>query len=238
MPPAASNGTRNVNSIRADSITYVDLQVQTETALHALSLFNYKLRTSTWFVRLSREQLPQEEPKSLSMRRWVLIRVNAIIEKMKPKVYLETTIISYFTARPSRDIITAAHQQLTQEWWESRKDNFDVFISQIVLQEVNEGDKDAIQRRMEMIESIPEIELNPEAIALAQALVSDGLVPEKAAADALHIAIATVQGMDYLLTWNLKHLANAVIRNAIADACRGRGYEPPVICTPEELMEV
>jgi hypothetical protein len=91
---------------------------------------------------------------------------------------------------------------------------------------------------MEMIESIPEIEVNPEAISLAQALVSDGLVPEKAAADALHIAIATVQGMDYLLTWNLKHLANAVTRNAIAGACRQRGYEPPVICTPEELMEV
>ncbi len=156
---------------------------------------------------------------------------------MKPKVYLETTIISYFAARSSRDIITAAHQQITQEWWEGRRGNFDVYISQIVLQEVNEGDKDAIQRRMEMIESVPEIEVNPEAVSLAQALVSDGVVPEKAAADALHIAIATVQGMDYLLTWNLKHLANAVIRNTIADACRQRGYEPPVICTPEELME-
>jgi hypothetical protein len=73
---------------------------------------------------------------------------------------------------------------------------------------------------------------------LAQALVSDGIVPQKAAADALHIAIATVQGMDDLLTWNLKHLANAVIRNAIADTCRQHGYEPPVICTPAELMEV
>ncbi len=157
---------------------------------------------------------------------------------MKPKVYLETTIISYFAARPSRDIITAAHQQITQEWWEGRRSNFEIYISQIVLQEVNEGDKDAIQRRMDMIESVAEIEVNPEAVALAQALVSDGVVPEKAAADALHIAIATVQGMDYLLTWNLKHLANAVIRNAIAEACRQRGYEPPVICTPEELMEV
>ena len=103
---------------------------------------------------------------------------------------------------------------------------------------MTEGDKDSVNRRMEMIESISEIEVNQEAILLAQALVSDGLVPKKAAADALHIAIATVQGMDYLLTWNMKHLANAVIRNAIADACRQRGYEPPVICTPEELMEV
>lgn len=157
---------------------------------------------------------------------------------MKPKVYLETTIISYFTARPSRDIITAAHQQSTQEWWESRKSNFELFISQIVVQEAGEGDADAVQRRLEMIESVPEIEVTQEAVLLAQALVSDGIVPQKAAADALHLAIATVQGMDYLLTWNLTHLANAVIRNAITNACRQHGYEPPVICTPEELMEV
>jgi hypothetical protein len=157
---------------------------------------------------------------------------------MKPKVYLETTIISYFAARPSRDIITAAHQQITQEWWEGRRSNFEIYISQIVLQEANEGDKDAVRRRLEMLEAIPEIEVNPEAVALAQVLVSEGLIPQKAAADALHIAIATVQGMDYLLTWNLKHLANATIRNALADACRQHGYEPPVICTPEELLEV
>ena len=89
-----------------------------------------------------------------------------------------------------------------------------------------------------MLESLPIIEVNPDAVSLAQALVSDGIIPQKAAADALHIAIATVQGMDYLLTWNLRHLANAAVRNTIADACRQRGYEPPVICTPEELTEV
>ncbi|MCI0551967.1 MAG: type II toxin-antitoxin system VapC family toxin [Anaerolineae bacterium] len=157
---------------------------------------------------------------------------------MKPKVYLETTIVSYFVARPSRDIVTAAHQQLTQEWWEGRKSDFDVFISQIVLEEARAGDEDAVKRRLEMLESVPIIEVNPEAVTLAQALVADGIIPQKAAADALHIAIATVQGMDYLLTWNLRHLANASVRNAIADACRQRGYEPPVICTPEELTEV
>ena len=81
---------------------------------------------------------------------------------MKPKVYLETTIISYFTARSSRDIIIAAHQQVTQEWWHERRNDFDLFISQIVLQEVNQGDEEAIQRRLEMIETIPEIEVNPD----------------------------------------------------------------------------
>jgi len=158
--------------------------------------------------------------------------------KMKPKVYLETSVISYLTARPSRDIIAAAHQQVTQEWWETRRSSFDVFISQIVVQEAGEGNEDAVKRRFEMIEAVPEIEVNPEAVALAQALVSEGLVPKKAGADALHIAIATVHGMDYLLTWNLKHIANAILRNEIADGCRKRGYEPPIICTPEELMEV
>lgn len=113
-----------------------------------------------------------------------------------------------------------------------------MYVSQIVIQEAGEGDDDAITRRLDAIENIAQIEVQPEAVSLAQSLIADGLIPEKAAADALHIAIATVQGMDYLLTWNLKHIANATIRNAIADACRQRGYEPPIICTPEELMEV
>lgn len=155
----------------------------------------------------------------------------------KPKVYLETTIISYLTSRPSRDIITAAHQQSTQEWWEISRNKFDD-ISQIVIQEISLGDDEAIEKRLDVIKEIDEIEILPEAIQLAQILVSEGHIPEKATADALHIAIATVQGMDYLLTWNLKHIANATMRNEIADACRQQGYEPPIICTPEELMEV
>jgi hypothetical protein len=157
---------------------------------------------------------------------------------MKPKIYLETSIISYLAARPSRDIITAAHQQITHEWWDDRRNECDVFISQIVVQEISAGDEYAVQRRMEISESLPEIEMNPEAIALAQSLVDIDLVPQKAAADALHIGIAAVHGMDYLLTWNLKHIANAMLRNDIANACRQRGYEPPIICTPEELMEM
>ena len=157
---------------------------------------------------------------------------------MKSKVYLETSIISYLTARPSRDIITAAHQQSTQEWWDRRREKFYVFVSQIDIQEAGAGANYASERRLVAIEDIAQVEIQPEAISLAQSLVSGGLVPEKAAADALHIAIATVQGMDYLLTWNFKHIANATMRNAISNACRQQGYEPPIICTPEELMEV
>jgi predicted nucleic acid-binding protein len=156
---------------------------------------------------------------------------------MKPKVYIETTIVSYLAARPSRDLITAAHQQVTQEWWENRRTDFDLFVSQLVIQEASAGDEQAVQRRMRVIEGFPLLELNEQAVALARMLIDEGTLAPQAAGDALHIAVATVHGMDYLLTWNLKHLANATIRNAITVVCRARDYEPPVICTPEELLE-
>jgi len=157
---------------------------------------------------------------------------------MKPKVYLDTTIVSYFTAKLSRDIITAAHQQITQEWWEDRRADFDLFISELVEQEVGAGDEDAVQRRLKMLEGLPALRVSKAAIDLAKVLLEEGALPEKAAGDAIHIAIATMEGMDYLLTWNMKHLANATIRNAITVVCRAHGFEPPVICTPEELLEV
>ena len=156
---------------------------------------------------------------------------------MKPKVYIETTIVSYLAARPSRDLITAAHQQVTQEWWENRRTVFDLFVSQLVIQEASAGDEQAVQRRLQVLEDLPLLQLNEQAIALARMLIDEGTLSSQAAGDALHIAVATVHGMDYLLTWNLKHLANATIRNAITVTCRARDYEPPVICTPEELLE-
>lgn len=154
---------------------------------------------------------------------------------MKPKVYLETTIISYLTARLSRDIIIAAHQELTNEWWENRRKRFDLFVSQLVIQEAKAGDKDAAQKRLDILEPIPLLELNEKAISLARILL-DGVIPQKAVEDALHIAVATIHGMDYLLTWNCKHIANAEKEHAIASICRSNNFEPPIICTPEELM--
>lgn len=156
---------------------------------------------------------------------------------MRPKVYVETTIVSYLAARPSRDLITAAHQQITQDWWENRRTDFDLYISQLVVQEASAGDEQAIRQRQSILEEFPLLELNVSALALAQRLISDGVLPAKAVGDALHIAVATVHGMDYLLTWNIKHLANAAIRSGITATCRTQGYEPPVICTPEELLE-
>jgi hypothetical protein len=157
---------------------------------------------------------------------------------MKPKVYLEMTVVSYFTAKPSRDIITAAHQQITQEWWENRRADFDLFISKLVEQEASAGDEDAVQRRLKMLEGLPALQVNRASVDLARILVNENALPKKATGDALHVAIATLNAVDYLMTWNMRHLANATVRNTITAICRARGYEPPVICTPEELLEV
>lgn len=155
---------------------------------------------------------------------------------MRPKVYVETSVISYLTAWPSRDLVKAAHQQITREWWATRG-KFDVYVSQIVLREASSGDAAAANARMESLSGFPVLTAGPEASALAQQLLIRGSLPAKAAVDALHIAISVVNGIDYLLTWNCTHIANATMRLQIERVCRQCGYEPVVLCTPEELME-
>jgi hypothetical protein len=156
---------------------------------------------------------------------------------MKPKVYLETTISSYLTARPSRDLVTAAHQQITREWWDTRRHAFDLFVSQMVIDEASAGDPDAAARRLEVLAPLSLLDPRAEGADLAQALIEQVPLPIGAAADALHIAIAVVNGMDYLLTWNCTHIANAVLRSQIETVCRSKGFEIPIICTPDELLE-
>ncbi len=151
---------------------------------------------------------------------------------------LETTVVSYLTARPSRDLILAAHQQITIEWWETRRRDFDLYTSQFVIQEASAGDGAMAQKRLEALEGIALLAANPEAFELARALVEKGPIPEKGKIDALHIAVATSHGMDYLLTWNCKHIANAEMQVGIGKFCRAAGFEPPVICTPEELLGI
>ena len=157
---------------------------------------------------------------------------------MKPKVYIETTVISYLTARPSRDLVTAAYQQVTQDWWLDSRPHFDLFISQLVKDEAGGGDKSAAQKRLQALNGLPLLPTKQDALELAKAIMSQALIPQKASEDALHIALATTNGIDYLMTWNLKHIANATTRAKIEALCRAEGYEPPVICTPEELKEV
>ena len=155
---------------------------------------------------------------------------------MKPRVYLETTIVSYLTALPSRDLVLAAHQQLTSEWWQIRQ-RFDLFVSEAVLQEAAGGDPSAAARRCAALRGIPVLGLTEGAANLVRDLVAARAVPAKAVVDAVHIAVAAVNGMDFLLTWNCAHIANAATRAIIDRVCRIAGVAPPVICTPEELME-
>ena len=160
-----------------------------------------------------------------------------IMAKMKQRVYTETTIISYLTGRPSRDLVIAAHQELTRQWWETRSSDFELFVSELVREEVAMGDAKASDKRMGTIAEMPILRTTEEAVSLAERLVSMGPIPHEAAADALHIAIAAVNGVDYLLTWNCKHMANATLRSRIEAKVEEAGYACPVICTPEELME-
>ena len=154
----------------------------------------------------------------------------------KPKVYLETSFVGYLTARMSGDLITAAHQKLTRQWWDEQRHNFTLHVSGFVLGEIGAGDPTAVQERMSMLVGVSLLKTPPEAERLAGALVEKRAIPAKATVDAFHVAVAAVSGMDYLLTWNCKHIANAAMRNEIAAVIRGLGYKPAVLCTPEELM--
>lgn len=154
----------------------------------------------------------------------------------KPRVYVETSVISYLTARLGRDLVTVARQELTKEWWDQRA-AFDLFISEFVLIEAGAGDPEAALLRLNTLADLPQVALTTEARELARSLVEPGPIPRVAALDAFHIAAAVSGSADYLLTWNFKHLANAVLRKRIDAVCLAQGYEPPVICTSEELME-
>jgi predicted nucleic acid-binding protein len=156
---------------------------------------------------------------------------------MKPLVYIETSVVSYLTSRPSRDLVTAAHQELTRQWWEERSQHFELVISELVEQEATRGDAAASRERMAVIEHLAILRTSNEAVVLAGHLLASGLIPRESSADALHIAVAAVNGADYLLTWNHKHLANALHRHRIVAVLEDVGYGCPVICTPEELME-
>ena len=155
---------------------------------------------------------------------------------MNPKVYVETTVISYLAASPSRDIVVAAHQQLTREWWE-RRDRFELVVSQAVVDEVSRGDTAVAARRLALLAQIPLLDLGDNVNEFARELLRSRAVPAKANLDAVHIAVAAVNHVDYLVTWNCTHIANAAVRGKIEEACRSAGLPTPTICTPEELME-
>lgn len=157
---------------------------------------------------------------------------------MKPKVYLETTVVSYLTAWPSRDVVVAGHQQVTRDWWATAEERFEVVASDLVLEEAGDGDPQAAADRLAVLDQLPTLATTDAAMELAQNLIEDNALPQKAAQDALHLAIAAVNGIEYLVTWNCRHLANATMRQQIEMTCRSAGYVCPIICTPEELVEL
>jgi hypothetical protein len=156
----------------------------------------------------------------------------------KASVYIETSIISYLAARPSRDLMIAACQQITTDWWEGSRKSYNILTSDLVVLESREGDMRTAQRRLDLLRGIHAVELTDAAMQLADELTAKGALPRKAQADALHIAIAAVHTIDYLLTWNLRHIDNPAIKPHVREICALDGYRCPEICTPFEIMEL
>jgi len=156
----------------------------------------------------------------------------------KASIYIETSIISYLTARPSRDLMIAASQQVTTEWWETSRESSDVVTSDLVVLESREGDPHTAQKRLDLLRAIRAVELTEEARQLAETLTGKGALPKRAQADALHIAVAAVHTIDYLLPWNLRPIDNPATKPRVREICGLEGYRCPEICTPFEIMEL
>ena len=156
---------------------------------------------------------------------------------IKPKVYLEPTVVSHLVARPSDDAILASWQRASQQLWEDYADRFEFVISRIVHAEIQRGDPTAVRQRLEAVSLLRILEMFPEADILAQVLLDAGAVPRNSLTDAQHIAIATVHSVAYLVSWNHKHIVNENKREHINQVCREAGFQPITICTPIALME-
>ena len=153
-----------------------------------------------------------------------------------PSVYLDTGIPSHLTARPSRDLLTLRDQRITCLWWNGYRPRFKSHVSDLVFDEAEKGDAEAAQRRIDVILPLPKLDLTPEALELSRRILREARLPEKAEGDAKHIAIATTAGMDFLLTWNCKHVANDEIIPFVRRACEQSGFRIPEICTPEHII--
>ena len=156
----------------------------------------------------------------------------------KKTVYIETSIVSYLTARPTNDLLAAAWQKATIDWWETQRTRFDLYTSDVAIEEAGRGDPDAARRRLEALSGIPLLAITEPVVTLSKALLRDGALPSKAQDDALHMAVSAVHGVDYLLTWNCRHLDNAETKPVMRTVCSLQGHTSPEICTPQELMGV
>ncbi len=155
---------------------------------------------------------------------------------MSETVYIETSVIGYLTVRPSNNLILMANLEITRRWWETRRSQFTLYISQVVLDEAAQGDTEIASKRLEILQNLSVLELTEDIQDLGIQFLTKSNLPPKASDDAIHIATATIHGLDYLLTWNCKHIANAQIQRKLAEICLDFGYKLPTICTPYELM--
>ena len=155
-----------------------------------------------------------------------------------PRLYVETTIPSYLTARPSRDTILAGQQETTRLWWERKRSDYDLYVSELVLEETAAGDPAMAAARHAALAGLPQLAQTPAVDALAERLLAQGVIPPTAAPDAEHIALSAVHAMNYLLTWNCKHIANALHRRRVEAVCAEAGLVCPIICTPHHLIAI
>jgi len=155
---------------------------------------------------------------------------------MKKRIYIETSFVSYLTNPISRDLVLAAHQEISQEWWRKKRKGYLLLSSSLTHKEASEGNPECARKRIEILSEIGLVEITQEAIDFSKELIKLAIIPDKANHDALHIAIATVNHVDFLLTWNCRHIANAIIQKKIAKVAKALGHETPYICTPIELM--
>ena len=155
---------------------------------------------------------------------------------MPHSIFIETTIPSYYVSRPSRNLLQFARQELTREWWDARRHEFDLFTSQLVLDEASEGEPAKAAERLQLVSELELLDITEEVEALAAELVRSGIVPSIAARDAFHLAAAGVHRMDFLLTWNCKHIANPFIADRLQSCFSGAGVHLSTICTPEQFI--
>jgi hypothetical protein len=151
-------------------------------------------------------------------------------------VYIETSIVSYLRQKPSTQVVTAARQLLTHQWWNDERQDYDLVVSQYVIDEASDGDPKLAAERLETLDGIPLLPNAPEIPQIASEIMALGVLPDKAQVDALHIATVAHHRIQYLLTWNCKHIANAKILPRIHDVLMDLGIPIPIICTPEELL--
>lgn len=157
---------------------------------------------------------------------------------MKPRVYVETSVVSYLTGRLSHNVSVLANQFATRDWWRDAMARFELVVSPVVVAEAGVGDPEAARDRLSALAALPIIRPSDASQVLGQQLIDARALPANAALDATHIAIAVVNGVEYLATWNFRHIANPANASRIDQVCRDAGFRPPIICTPRQLMEI